>query len=133
MPYSRLDGETGGELKMTVAYYYLPSGRLVHKKKDATDWGVEPQINVPMDEATERAVAQARYEQELVRKPVAKLTTKPATTKIATTKSATTSPSTQPTAVDTQLKSAADLLRMFIILHGNSADFVNHATTKPVG
>ncbi len=40
-----LDGK--GELKMTVAYYYLPSGRLVHKKKDATDWGgVEPHVGV---------------------------------------------------------------------------------------
>ena len=44
-----IDGGKGGELKMTVAYYYLPSGRLVHRKKGATDWGVEPQINVPLD------------------------------------------------------------------------------------
>ena len=55
-----LDGNSG-ELKLTVAYYYLPSGRLVHRKKDATDWGVDPQIDVPMDEATERKVADERY------------------------------------------------------------------------
>ena len=48
-----LDG--GGDLKLTVAYYYLPSGRLVHRLKDATDWGVEPQIIVKMDEAQQRA------------------------------------------------------------------------------
>src|SRR5213076_2855488 len=46
----------GGELKLTVAYYYLPSGRLVHKKKDATDWGVEPNIIVPADEETEKKI-----------------------------------------------------------------------------
>ncbi len=54
-----LDGKSG-ELKLTVAYYYLPSGRLVHRKKDATDWGVEPQINVPMDEETQKKVIQAQ-------------------------------------------------------------------------
>src|SRR5205085_560334 len=49
----RLEGDNG-ELKLTVAYYYLPSGRLVHHKKGATTWGVEPQIAVPMDEAAAR-------------------------------------------------------------------------------
>ena len=38
-------GEGEGELKITVAYYYLPSGRLVHRKKDSKDWGVDPQID----------------------------------------------------------------------------------------
>src|SRR6185312_11282477 len=60
----------GGELKLTVAYYYLPSGRLVHRKKDATDWGVQPQIVVPMTPDQERVAMQARYEQEIFRKPV---------------------------------------------------------------
>ena len=111
-----------GELKMTVAYYYLPSGRLVHRKKDATDWGVEPMINVPMDDATEKAVAQARYEQELFRHPVPKVTTKPTTSKSATT---------QP--IDTQLKAGVDSLRSFIIFQGDqrSEDFVlNTPATK---
>lgn len=49
-----LDGK--GELKLTVAYYYLPSGRLVHKKKDSTDWGVEPHIGVPVDQKQEEAI-----------------------------------------------------------------------------
>src|SRR2546421_2146591 len=46
--------ERGGELKMTVAYYYLPSGRLVHHKPGATDWGVVPQIQVAMDEEAQK-------------------------------------------------------------------------------
>lgn len=49
-----LDGK--GELKLTVAYYYLPSGRLVHRKKDATDWGVEPHVGVAVDAAQEVAI-----------------------------------------------------------------------------
>jgi len=50
----------GGELKLTVAYYYLPSGRLVHRKKDATDWGVQPNISVPMDATAEAKVIKDR-------------------------------------------------------------------------
>ena len=122
-----LEGGTG-ELKMTVAYWYLPSGRLVHRKKDAADWGVDPQINVPMDEPTEKAVAQLRYEQELFHRPLPKVTTKPATTRATT----------QP--VDTQLKQGVDTLRSFITFQGSRGDFVSTApataavegTAKPV-
>jgi carboxyl-terminal processing protease len=119
-----------GELKMTVAYYFLPSGRLVHRKKDATDWGVEPLINVPMDDATEKAVAQQRYEQELFRHPMPKVTTKPATT---TATAATTQP------IDTQLKAGVDTLRTLLIFTANSGETVlippraaTQPATKPV-
>ncbi len=60
----------GGELKLTVAYYYLPSGRLVHRKKDATDWGVDPQIAVPMDVTAEAKLLRDRADQEMFRRPV---------------------------------------------------------------
>ncbi|MEM6313816.1 MAG: S41 family peptidase, partial [Planctomycetota bacterium] len=36
----------GGRLKMTHAYYYLPSGKLVHRRPDDTEWGVDPDIEV---------------------------------------------------------------------------------------
>ena len=72
---TRLD--RGGELKMTVAYYYLPSGRLVHQKKGATDWGVNPQIVVPMDEDAQKWLAQNLEQTEWFRRPT--VTTKPAT------------------------------------------------------
>ncbi len=71
--------DNSGELKLTVAYYYLPSGRLVHKKKNATDWGVEPQIVVPMDEDQEKHVLQEHYEQELFHRPLSKSITRPST------------------------------------------------------
>jgi len=85
-----------------------------------------------MDEATEKAVADQRYEQESMLRPTPKLTTKPTTRSAA----ATTSPTTQPV-VDTQLKTGVDSLRSFIIFQGNHGDFTamaipkTKATTKP--
>src|SRR4051794_38020188 len=100
-----LDSKSG-ELKLTVAYYYLPSGRLVHKKKDATDWGVQPQIVVPMDAAAEQKAGRERYEQELFKKPVPKTTTKsvllPATTQMT----------------DIQLQRGIDTMVALVVLTG---------------
>lgn len=33
-------------LKLTTAYYYLPSGRLLHRKEDADKWGVDPDVEI---------------------------------------------------------------------------------------
>ncbi|MBL7132667.1 MAG: S41 family peptidase [Phycisphaerae bacterium] len=33
-------------LKLTTAYYYLPSGRQIHKQNASTDWGVVPDVEV---------------------------------------------------------------------------------------
>ena len=33
-------------LKLTTAYYYLPSGRLLHRNPGQKDWGVDPDITV---------------------------------------------------------------------------------------
>ncbi|NPA32588.1 MAG: S41 family peptidase [Aquificae bacterium] len=38
--------EDGSAIKLTVAYYYTPKGRLIHKK------GIEPDVKVEMDEKT---------------------------------------------------------------------------------
>jgi carboxyl-terminal processing protease len=95
--------DNGGELKLTVAYYYLPSGRLVHRKKGATDWGVEPQIVVPMDEDTERSVIEEREEREAIRGPA----TRPAV--------ATSEPTTAPT--DIQLQTAINTMVGDLVLH----------------
>jgi hypothetical protein len=97
----------GGELKLTVAYYYLPSGRLVHKTKDATDWGVQPQIAVEMSPEQERSARMARYQQELLRNPVTK----------STTRSATAPATTQ--ATDVQLQRAIDTMVALVVLVGD--------------
>jgi len=105
-----LDSKSG-ELKLTVAYYYLPSGRLVHRKKDATDWGVQPQIVVPTDLDAERKIFLEISNRELFRKPT-KASTQPATT-----------PTTQKTTMtDVQLQRAVDTLIGAIVLEGSSKD-----------
>ena len=98
--------EDEGELKLTVAYYYLPSGRLVHRKKGASDWGVDPQINVPMDEQTETRLLQEQSEAELFHRPVA--ATRPAT-----------GPTSRPV-VDGQLQAAVATMIGSIREHGES-------------
>lgn len=39
-------------MRLTTAYYYTPSGRLIHRKPDATDeddWGIYPDVKVEVD------------------------------------------------------------------------------------
>jgi len=115
----KLEGDNG-ELKLTVAYYYLPSGRLVHHKKGATSWGVEPQIAVPMDEATERKVADERLSLEKFKRTSTKPTTKA------------TNPATQP--ADIQLQRAVDTLILMTVLQSTPATppAATGPTTRPV-
>ncbi len=101
----RLD-QNSGELKLTVAYYYLPSGRLVHRKKDAKDWGVIPHIAVNVDPAVEQRIIRERYETELFRRPG----TAPST-----------APATMPYGSDVQLQRAVDSMMALIVLHKNGA------------
>ena len=114
-----LDGNSG-ELKLTVAYYYLPSGRLVHRKPDAKeggDWGVKPQILVPMDATAERRAMEHRYEAELYKRPIPKAETQPATGPAG-------SPATQEAAeaatqpIDAQLQRAIDTMVAVVVLQG---------------
>jgi len=52
--------EDGSAIKLTIAYYYTPKGRLIHKK------GIEPDVKVPMDDETwhkiSETVRKMRYE-----------------------------------------------------------------------
>ncbi|MCP4246704.1 MAG: S41 family peptidase [bacterium] len=43
----QLDG-TEGHLKLTTAAYFLPSGKSLHRTDDATEWGVDPDIEVAL-------------------------------------------------------------------------------------
>ncbi|HEV2295778.1 MAG TPA: S41 family peptidase [Tepidisphaeraceae bacterium] len=116
-----------GELKLTVAYYYLPSGRPVHRKKemkDGDDYGVKPQIVVPMSPEQERAAMMLRRENELFKRPVPRITTQPTT-------AATTAPATQP--VDAQLQRAIDTMIALLVLQGDreAPPAIALATTRP--
>ncbi len=117
-----LEGKSG-ELKITVAYYYLPSGRLVHRKKDATDWGVEPQINVPMDADAQRRVVLQQFEQELLRRPMPKVATRQTTTAAAT------QPTTRPT--DVQLDAAVSTMVGYVVLQGERRLVASQPMTRP--
>src|SRR5690606_34100201 len=58
-----------GQLKLTEKYYYLPSGRSLHRKNDATTWGVDPTegFYVPMTDDEWREMAQRRRQSEIIR------------------------------------------------------------------
>jgi hypothetical protein len=113
-----------GELKLTVAYYYLPSGRLVHRKKGATDWGVEPQIIVPMSEKDEARVLQQQGEEELFHKPL------PLTSKSPT------QPATQ-SVVDVQLQEAVSAIVASTLMDGGTVapatQTARGPSTQPAG
>jgi len=35
-------------VKVTTQYYYLPNGKLIHRREKATSWGVDPHLKVDM-------------------------------------------------------------------------------------
>jgi carboxyl-terminal processing protease len=65
-------GTKGGQLKLTEARYYLPSGRSIHRTDDAIEWGVDPSDGycVPLtDEETLELVRVRREEEVIARDP----------------------------------------------------------------
>ena len=56
-----------GELKMTVAYWYLPNGERVQRLKDAKTWGVEPDYVVPMDDQQQAKLIESQIRSESMR------------------------------------------------------------------
>jgi hypothetical protein len=75
-------------LKLTTQYYYLPSGKNIMRKKDAKEWGVEPDpaFNIPLTDEENRAVMIARSQSEIIHKVLASATaTAPAATSASVT------------------------------------------------
>jgi carboxyl-terminal processing protease len=59
-----------GALKLTTAYYWRPSGKMVHREKDARDsddWGVIPDIVVSLSREERMAYNRARNERDILR------------------------------------------------------------------
>lgn len=104
-------GGDDGTLKLTVAHWYLPSGRLVSRQKDSKDWGVDPQIVVPVDEQADNGIEDLMERQEAIRYH-----------------SPSTMPATQPTTAptDPQYQQALTTIVGLVILDNNK-----HATTQP--
>lgn len=107
--------EGNGELKMTVAYWYLPNGRRVHRLKGATEWGVEPQFKVPMDKELQSKVMEDRSEHERFRRP---------------TTSKSNGPTTQPT-LDVQMQQALVYAKLMALEHARTLDTRGAPTTRP--
>lgn len=63
-----LQGQDAGALKITNAYYYLPSGRNIHRRTHEDKWGVDPSENayVPMNPDQRRARLEARRAQDII-------------------------------------------------------------------
>jgi carboxyl-terminal processing protease len=107
-----LDGK--GELKLTVAYYYLPSGTLVHRKKDATEWGVDPHVKVDAGPEQQTAIWRDMDERDRYARPETRPATQPA--QGSSTRPATRPATTAP--VDPQLDAAVSSLLGHIVLRG---------------
>ncbi len=58
-----------GALKITNAYYYLPSGRNIHRRKDVDQWGVDPLdgFYVPMTPQQMREMIDRRRQSDVLR------------------------------------------------------------------
>ena len=53
-------------LKLTTAYYYLPHGRLLHKKNGAKDWGVDPDVEIVMTPQQARRWLDIRQKTDII-------------------------------------------------------------------
>ena len=53
-------------LKLTTAYYYLPSKRLLHRKPGAKTWGVDPDIPIRMTPKQMRRWLDIRYNTDIL-------------------------------------------------------------------
>ncbi|MEO0717221.1 MAG: S41 family peptidase, partial [Planctomycetota bacterium] len=42
-----LPGNTSAQ-KLTTQYYRLPSGRIIHREPGSAEWGVDPDLEIPM-------------------------------------------------------------------------------------
>ncbi len=58
-----------GQLKVTEAYYYLPSGRCIQREDNSAEWGVDPTPGffVPMTNEETRQMWRVRREEEVLR------------------------------------------------------------------
>ena len=64
-----LPSQPGAVLKVTEQFYYLPSGRCLHRLPDSTEWGVDPSPGcfVSLDDDQRLAMLRARRAQEILR------------------------------------------------------------------
>lgn len=54
-------------LKLTTSHYYLPSGRCIHREENSKDWGVDPDVTVPLTPDQMSAAIDARQDLDVLR------------------------------------------------------------------
>ena len=108
-------------LKLTTAYYYLPSGRNIMRKKTSKTWGVDPDptFRLPLTETENRDILRSRSESEIIRKN-------------GHTPTTATAPATQPAkTADRQLQRALDILVAHQTLSPDKDFITDVTTTRP--
>ncbi|MBI3096903.1 MAG: S41 family peptidase [Planctomycetes bacterium] len=98
-------------VKLTTAKYYTPSGRCIHREKDAKTWGIDPDLDVPFTPQQEVALWDSRRFEDVLTPPAA------GDASAAPTPPAGASPGTPPKEPfsDTQLQRAVDGLKTLLI------------------
>jgi carboxyl-terminal processing protease len=91
-----------GAIKLTTAYYYLPCGQCIHRKPGSKDWGVQPNIEVPLTPEELLAVKKSQTRSDIFwgRLPETRTATEEAAN----------IPKPEPLILDKQLQKAMDVL-----------------------
>lgn len=57
-----------GQLKLTQSRYYLPSGRLLHREDDSSEWGVDPTpgFYLPLEGSAYSRIVELQREEEII-------------------------------------------------------------------
>jgi carboxyl-terminal processing protease len=92
------DGTPVAEMKLTMAYYYLPNGENLHRRDGAKDWGVDPDVTVDLTPDQLGDLLKQRRDSDVIHSASS---TEPATTQAAST--------------DTQLDTALLMLRLQLV------------------
>ncbi len=71
------DWKEDGALKITIAQYFLPSGRNVHRWENSTVWGVDPSVEVKLNKEEFQQVAESLLGPSVI-PPMSHATTRPA-------------------------------------------------------
>jgi carboxyl-terminal processing protease len=108
----RPDGLPEAEMKLTMAYYYLPNGENLHRRDGSKTWGVDPDVVVDLTPDQLADLLKTRRDKDII-KPTNGTTTAPeAATHPATAPATTTAEAPAP---DTQLETAVLMMRLQLV------------------
>ncbi len=117
-------------MKLTTAYYYLPSGRNIMHKPGAATWGVEPDpaFNIPLTDEENRQVLRDRDASEIIRHVATTVPTAGSDASLGLIGVAATQPIQ---ASDRQLQRSLEVLIAYQAFSGGKDFAANVVTTRP--